>query len=177
MKPILRIGDSAQIANDVLEGKIELGFVGYKTDDARLESQKMWKDEMVLVVPKDHRWARSKSVDVDQLRQEKFISRERGSGTLDSLMALLRKHRGPSKHVLNVAMELGSTEAVKQALIGGFGISILSRVAVSRELANHVLIDVRIRGVKLERYFYEIVHRRRPLSPACQAFRKFVKPT
>jgi len=72
-------------------------------------------------------------------------------------------------------MELGSTEAVKQALISGFGISILSRIAVARELDSGVLVEVPIRGVKLQRHFYDIVHQRRPLSPACQAFRKFVQ--
>jgi DNA-binding transcriptional LysR family regulator len=72
-------------------------------------------------------------------------------------------------------MELGSTEAVKQALIAGFGISIISRVAVARELAAGLLVEVPIRRLNLQRHFYEIVHQRRPLSPACQAFRKFVK--
>jgi DNA-binding transcriptional LysR family regulator len=175
VKPILRIGDSAQIVNDVLEGKVELGFIGFKTNDIRISSQTMWNDEMVLVVPKKHPWARSKSVEIGNLRSERFISRERGSGTLESLSQLLRTHKSGSKHPLNVAMELGSTEAVKQALIAGFGISIISRVAVARELAAGLLVEVPIRRLNLQRHFYEIVHQRRPLSPACQAFRKFVK--
>ena len=52
VKPILRIGDSAGIIEDVLDGKVEIGFVGFKGDDARLAFKKIWDDEMVLAVPK-----------------------------------------------------------------------------------------------------------------------------
>jgi DNA-binding transcriptional LysR family regulator len=175
VKPILRIGDSAEIVNEVLEGKVELGFVGFKSEDARLSLQKIWKDEMVLVVPKGHRWSRCKSVALNELQSEKFISRERGSGTLDSFQKLLTRKQGSPKGLLNVAMELGSTEAVKEALISGFGISILSRTSISRESAAGVLVEVPIRGLKMERDFYEVVHTRRPLSPVSQAFRKFLR--
>jgi DNA-binding transcriptional LysR family regulator len=175
VKPILRIGDSAGIIEEVLDGKVELGFVGFKSKDARLSLQKVWKDEMILVVPKDHPWGRRKSVELNHLRLEKFISRERGSGTLDSFRQLLTRKQQSANELLNVALELGSTEAVKQALISGFGISILSRTSVSRELADGILLEIPIRGLKLERDFYEVVHKGRPLSPVSLAFRNFLR--
>lgn len=175
VKPILRIGDSAGIIDEVLDGKVELGFVGFKGNDSRLSFQKLWKDEMVLVVPKGHPWSRRKSVALEDLRSEKFISRERGSGTLDSFRELLARRRHSANELLKVAMQLGSTEAVKEALISGFGVSILSRISISRELADGILVEVPIRGLKMERDFYEVVHKGRPLSPVSQAFRAFVK--
>jgi DNA-binding transcriptional LysR family regulator len=175
VKPILRIGDSASILEEVLDGKVEIGFVGFKGEDARLSFEKIWHDEMVLAVPKGHPWSGRKFVQLADLRSEKFISRERGSGTLDSFRRLVAKSRQPANDVLNVAMELGSTEAVKEALKSGFGVSILSRTSVNRELAEGVLVEVPIRGLKMERDFYEIVHKRRPLSPVSQAFRTFLK--
>jgi DNA-binding transcriptional LysR family regulator len=72
-------------------------------------------------------------------------------------------------------MELGSTEAVKEALRGGFGISILSRISIQHELAAGSLVEVPIRGLTMERDFYEVSHRRRPLHPIAQAFREFLK--
>jgi DNA-binding transcriptional LysR family regulator len=175
VKPILRIGDSAGIVEDVLDGKVELGFVGFKSGDARLSFEKLWDDEMVLAVPQDHPWSRRHSVRMSDLRTEKFISREGGSGTLGSFRQLLAKHRQSPDELLNIAMELGSTEAVKEALMAGFGISILSRISIRRELAEGSIVEVPIRGLTLKRDFYKVYHKRRPLHPIAQAFRHFLK--
>jgi len=175
VKPILRIGDSAGIVETVLDGEVEVGFVGFKGEDRRLSFQKIWRDEMVLTVPKGHPWARHKSVDVSVLAKEGFISREGGSGTWRSIRNLLsRKGQEPEK-LLRVIMELGSTEAVKEALIAGLGISILSRTSIQREIRDGLLKEVAIRGLKLERDFFLLFHRRRPLSPVSQAFIHFLK--
>lgn len=175
VKPILRIRDSAGIIEDVLDGKVELGFVGVKSADSRLESKKCWDDEMVLAVPKGHPWAARKFARVEDLQKENFISREQGSGTLDSLRRLIARGRRSPDKLLHVAMELGSTEAVKAAVRAGFGISILSRISIRHELAEGSLVEVPIRGLTMERDIYEISHRNRPLHPIAQAFREFLK--
>jgi DNA-binding transcriptional LysR family regulator len=175
VKPILRIRDSAGIIEDVLDSKVELGFVGSRIADARLAFKKVWNDEMVLAVPKGHPWSRRKFVQVAELRSQKFVSREPGSGTLDSFRQLLSKgHRSAGK-LLDVSMELGSTQAVIEALRAGFGISILSRISIQNELDEGSLVEVRIRGLTMRRDCYEVVHRRRPLHPIAQAFREFLK--
>lgn len=175
VKPVLRIGDSESIVQAVLDGEVEIGFVGFKGDDGRLAFHKLWKDDMVLAVPKSHPWARLKAVDLSDLKQEGFISRERGSGTLRSFRRLLtRKGHEPDK-LLKVVMELGSTEAVKETLIAGFGVSILSRTSIQREIRDGFLKEVPIRGLRLERDFYQVIHRERSLSPVSQAFITFVR--
>jgi len=175
VRPILRIGDSAGILQDVLDGKVELGFVGFKGDDDRLSFQKIWKDEMVLAVPKDHPWSRRSFIRLSELRSQKFISRERGSGTLDSFRHLLAKSGQSLDKLLNITMELGSTEAVKEALLAGYGVSILSRTSIKHELAEGSIVEVPIRGLTMTRDFYEVFHKRRPLHPIAQAFREFLK--
>jgi DNA-binding transcriptional LysR family regulator len=175
VKPILRIGDSAGVVADILDGKVEIGFVGFKGDDSRLTFEKIWDDEMVVAVPKGHPWSRRKSVDVADLRTDKFISREHGSGTLDSILQLLAKRRQPGIELLNVTMELGSTEAVKEALMAGFGFSILSRISIQHEMNDGTIVEVAIRGLTMKRGFYEVFHSRRPLHPIAQAFRDFLK--
>jgi DNA-binding transcriptional LysR family regulator len=175
IKPILRIRDSAGVVEDILDGKVELGFVGFKNDDTRLTFARMWKDEMVLAVPKNHPWSRRKSIQLKELKAEKFIARESGSGTLDSVMELLSDSRKPPEEVFNISMELGSTEAIKEALMAGFGVSILSRISIRHELAEGTIVEVPIRGMTMERDFYEVFHRRRPLHPIAQAFRAFLK--
>jgi len=175
VKPILRIGDSAGVVADLLDGKVEIGFVGFKGDDARLTFEKIWDDEMVLAVPKGHPWSKRKNVTLDDLRSEKFISREHGSGTLDSLRQLLAKRKQPAQGILNISMELGSTEAVKEALMAGYGFSILSRISIRHELDEGSIVEVPIRELKLDRAFYQVFHRRRPLHPIAQTFREFLK--
>jgi DNA-binding transcriptional LysR family regulator len=175
VKPILRIGDSAGIIDEVLDGKVEIGFVGFKNADSRLSFDKIWQDEMVLTVPAEHPWSRRKFVQLSDLRSEHFISRERGSGTLDSFRHLITRGRRSADQLITVAMELGSTAAVKEALISGFGISILSRVSVKRELADGLLVEIPIRGLKMTRDFYGVCYKGRPLSPVAQAFREFLK--
>jgi DNA-binding transcriptional LysR family regulator len=175
VKPILRIRDSAGIIEDVLDSKVELGFIGFKGKDGRLCYEKIWDDEMVLAVPKDHPWSGRKFIAIADLRGERFISREHGSGTLDSFRQLLAKARRPPDEVLNISMELGSTQAVKEALLAGFGVSILSRISIRHQLADGSLVAVPIRGLSMSRDFYQIFHRRRPLHPIAKTFREFLK--
>lgn len=174
VKPILRIGDSAGIVADLLDGKVEIGFVGFKGDDARLSFEKIWDDEMVLAVPKGHPWTKRKFIDVTDLKNEKFISREHGSGTLDSIRELLAKRRKVASELLHITMELGSTEAVKEALMAGFGFSILSRISIRHELEEGTIAEVPVRGLTMKRGFYQVIHLRRPLHPIAHVFREFL---
>jgi DNA-binding transcriptional LysR family regulator len=175
VNPILRIGDSAAIMEAVLDGKVELGFVGFKRADPRLSFRKLWQDEMVLAVSKSHPWAGREFVEISELRAGSFVARERGSGTLNSLKELLTTQDPSSDDSFNIVMELGSTEAVKQALISGLGFSVLSRTSISRELAQGILVEVAVRGLKMERDFYEVAREGRPLSPVTEAFRRFLR--
>ena len=175
VKPVLRIGDSAGIVEEVLDGKVELGFVGIKGDDQRLSFHKTWKDQMVLAIPKDHPWSRLRSIRLEDLRKGSFISRERGSGTLRSFRKLIARKGHELERLLNVTMELGSTAAIKEALVAGLGVSILSKTSIQREIKDGLLKEVPIRGLKLERDFFQVFHRTRLLSPVSQAFIHFLK--
>ncbi|MBM4262019.1 MAG: LysR family transcriptional regulator [Deltaproteobacteria bacterium] len=176
VKPILRIGDSSEIIADLLDGKVEIAYVGMKRSDPRLKFAKVWDDEMVLAVPKGHPWSGRKALSTADLRAERFISREHGSGTLDAIHELLSHSGKGADELLKITMELGSTAAVKQALLAGFGFSILSRISIRHELDDGTIVEVPIRGLKMERVFYEVQHSRRPLHPIAQAFREFLQP-
>lgn len=175
VKPVLRIGDSAGIVEEVLDGKVDIGFVGFKGDDHRLSFHRTWKDQMVLAIPKNHPWSRLRSIELKDLRKGSFISRERGSGTLRSFRKLLARKGHGFEGLLNVTMELGSTAAIKEALIAGLGVSILSKTSIQREIKDGLLKEVPIRGLKLERDFFQVFHRHRLLSPVSQAFIHFLK--
>jgi DNA-binding transcriptional LysR family regulator len=81
----LRIGDSDEISRMVSKGMLELGIVGSRVKARGLIHREIWKDELVLVVPPSHPWARRPSISPRELSQEPFIQREGGSGTRQML--------------------------------------------------------------------------------------------
>ncbi len=170
----VHVGDTDKIIKDTLSGVLELSIVGYKTEEKRILQEKFIEDEMRLIVPKDHQWAGEKSLDLDMLLKEPFITREEGSGTLKSIQNSLgaKNHRIEE---LRIVAEMGSTEAVIQGIKNKVGVSILSALAVSEELQSGSLRALEISGVNLRRRFYLTLHRDRTPSPLCKAFLKFLK--
>lgn len=166
--------DSAGIVQEGIEGRIELGIVGTEAREPRLIQTKIMDDEMFLVVPEGHKWTKRRGITVEDLVNEPFVMREPGSGTRKSMEELLGKS-GHWVGELNVVAEMGSTEAVRQAIKAGLGVSILSECAVADELASGTLKKVRIKGVSFPRAFYLISHKYRTQSPACRAFINFLK--
>jgi DNA-binding transcriptional LysR family regulator len=170
---VLKVSDSKEIIEAVIEGIYEVGAVGAQFDDGRLEYRKFAEDEMVLVVPPTHPWASRRSVRVNELASQPFLIRERGSGTRKILEeALERRHL--SIGAFAVIGEMGSNEAIRQAVKTGGGIAIISKLAVASDIKCGELHAVPVAGLKLTRSFYLITHRHRSRSPICNAFLKFV---
>ena len=169
----LIIADTEKIINDTLAGTLELGIVGAKTSDKSIIQEKLIEDEMCLVVPAEHRWARKKQITLKQLLKEPFIAREHGSGTLKSIKHSLAR-KGYNWDDLNIISEMGSTEAVKQGIKSNVGVSILSRIAVAEALQTGSLIALSVEGLDLKRSFYLTRHKYRSAAPLCRAFVEFL---
>ena len=170
----LIVADTSQIIDKVLSGRIEAGVVGAKTNDKLLEQTALIDDEMRLVVPADHPWARRQRVKIKELLKEPFIVRELGSGTLRSIEQQLQ-NKGYAISDFKVVAEMGSTEAVRQAVKNKVGLSILSTIAVADEIRSGQLKAVAIEGLSLRRSFYLTTHRQRTPSPLCRSFIDFLK--
>jgi DNA-binding transcriptional LysR family regulator len=120
----LKIADSRSIVRGVLEGTCELGAVGARFDDGQLVYVKLLEDELVLALPADHRWADRSVVTPAELLEQPMILREVGSGSRKVFEEALRAARLDPR-ALKVVAELGSTEAIRQALRSGAGISVV----------------------------------------------------
>lgn len=169
----LTIADTIGVIDSLLAGKIEIGVVGAKIEDKSLKYQELVKDEMVVVVPSDHAWARRRHVDAGELKKETFVLREPGSGTRITSLKALEK-LGMNVKELNIIAEMGSTEAVRQAVKAGIGIGILSRRAVKDDIAAGSLHGLRVKGLDLWREFYVVVLKGRTLSPITSSFLDFL---
>jgi len=170
----LIIADTDRIIAGLLEGALEFGVVGAESRDKNILQEVLISDEMRLIVPARHPWASKKKIALALLLSEPFIARERGSGTLQSLQESLR-HKGHDAGELNIVAEMGSTEAIRQGIKEGIGVSILSTLAIAEDLASGSLKAVAVEGLDLTRRFYITRRRQRSLSPLGAAFIDFLK--
>jgi len=169
----LRIAGSREIVRGVLEGIYEMGAVGAKFDDGQLVYLKLVEDELILALPAGHPWAKRDAVSLADLLQQPIILREAGSGSRKVLEEALLAH-GIDVNALKVVAELGSTEAIRQAVKGGAGVSVISRRAIQEELDRGTLATVPLQDARLTRDFYLVYHKNRSRSPLCEAFITFL---
>ncbi len=142
-------------------------------DDLKYEA--LVQDEMVLVMSPDHHWAgKQEPVTARELIGEPFIMREEGSGTRTAMLSALGD-RNVTAQELNIVAEMGSTEAVLQAVKAGLGVSVVSRLALAEATRLGMVKSLRIGDVDLGRRFYLVTHEKRTRSPLCRAFLDFLR--
>jgi Transcriptional regulator len=166
----LVIGDSQAVVDWVADGRVELGVVGARLPQRGLEFHDLSPDEEVVVVPAGHPWQGRAQVTLEELSREPLIIRERGSGTRAAFESALER-AGVDLATLRVAGEMGSNQAIKQAVKAGMGITVMSRIAVEEESRQGVLAFLRVRDLAVTRGFYVVTHRERSRSPVAEAFR------
>lgn len=132
----LEVGNTEQMVQLLIDGGRDLALIEGPVDDDRVLARPWREDELVLIAAPGHPLASGGAVSVEALAQAPFLMREPGSGTRDIVTAALAEW-GIAPTVL---MELGHTEAIKQAVIAGLGISILSRLTVQREITAGLLV-------------------------------------
>ena len=145
----LLIGASRQVTEWAEEGRVEVAVVGAPPGPRSLAARELMADELVVVVPADHPWVGRKTV------------------ALAEANAALSGFR--------VVGEMGSTQAIKQAVRAGVGIAIISKRAVEDECRAGLLHCVKVKDLRVARAFYLVTHRERSRSPLAQAFVDFVE--
>jgi len=166
------ITDSQSVLEEMEKGKTHLGIVGMRADSPNLQFESLTKDELVVLVPTNHCLAARKSVDVKEILKHPFVVREPGSGSRRCLEeALQRLHYEMAD--LNVALELGNNEAIKQAVLQGVGITVLSGRSAERELKSGELVRLNVRKLTLAREIFFVTAVGRILPTAAQLFREF----
>ncbi|MCI0616297.1 LysR family transcriptional regulator [bacterium] len=164
----LRIANTQQVQEWVVNRELILGIIGETPTNKDLKSSPYIKDVLIAIVPPHHKLAGKKSVSIEALSKEPFITREEGSNTRKTYEIAFERHGAR----LQIAMELGSTEAIKRAVAANLGISIVSPFSVRWEIQHRQLIGLRIRASSFERHFNLIFHRNRQMPTLAQAFIK-----
>jgi DNA-binding transcriptional LysR family regulator len=123
-------------------------------------------DELLLIVPPRHAWAKRRFIAPEALAREPLLMREEGSATRSVTERALQQAGIRFK----VAMELDHTEAIKQAVMARLGVAFVSVYSVRGEAATRRLHALRLRGIRVQRHFHVIHHEARRLTASARAF-------
>ncbi len=121
---------------------------------------------LVVIASQDHPLAHAKQIPLKQLAEEAFIMREPGSGTRKAIQKLFDEH----DLTLKVKLDLGSNEAIKQAIAGGLGVSVLSIHTLALEGLSSQLTVLDVENFPIQRYWYVVYPSGKQLSIIAQTF-------
>ncbi|HTZ38820.1 MAG TPA: selenium metabolism-associated LysR family transcriptional regulator [Syntrophales bacterium] len=175
IRATLLAADSSEVIQMVLENGAEIGFIGKKPPGGKLIAEALWKDRLVLAASAEDPLAKRRSVRLVDLREAPFVIREKGSGTRETMESCLRDADIPGLSHLNIVAELGSSEAVKEAILAGLGISMISAHAIRRELRSGLAVALSIDECRMERSFYLIYRRQFDLMSHHERFLDFIR--
>jgi len=169
----LLIGNTKRIVDHLNNGIISFGLVEGDVSKFKIKAEKVLKDELVVIVSPEHPFSNRKNISVSELVKEPFILREEGSGTRQIIENYLLKY-GISVSDLNVTAVLGGTEAIKEAVEDGTGISIVSKWAVRKEVSRGTLKMLPLKEERLLRDF-SLIYRNTTFSSAESEFLEYLK--
>jgi DNA-binding transcriptional LysR family regulator len=158
-----------------VQGHVQLGLVGRKGDSPHLDYRHLGCDRLALIVPGGHAWAIRRSITLEELATVPLILREPGSGSRWCLEQALAS-AGKSLGDLSIALELGSNEAIKEAVLRGLGLTVLSTHAVQKEIQSDTFRALEVSGLPLEREMYAVWDRRRALTIPAHLFLNLLEP-
>jgi DNA-binding transcriptional LysR family regulator len=170
----LLVGNTKRVVDMLNSGSIDIGLVEGEVTRQKMVVEKLIPDELLLVVPSYHPWAKKKEIPISELTKEPFIFREGGSGTRQMIEMFFAKY-GIAPNNMKISMVLGSTEAIKEAVENGLGVSILSRWAARKELKYGTLQLLRIKEEKVLRDFSLIVNKNSVSSHAVDEFLTYLR--
>lgn len=168
------ISDSADVTTRLLAGEADVGVIGSAIQRPGLRLERWVGDEVVLVVPPDHAFAKRERIDVEELRGQPLILREEGSGTRHSVEAALATV-GARLPQGKAALILGSTQAILRAVEQGLGLGFVSARAAAQGQASGHLACVGLTGVDLRRDLYLAYLTQRAGDPLLAHFLSFAR--
>ena len=166
----LSVHSRAELLDRLADNLTDLAVMVRPPDGPDVLAEAFAPHPYVIVAPLGHALLAERDIPLSRLVREPFIVREPGSDTRQSMSDAFGRHAAK----LNVALEIKSTETIKQAVIAGMGVAFLSAHTVSRELRDGKLALLDVHGFPLMLHWYLVQRRGKRLPPVAQAFREFL---
>jgi len=163
---------SRDIPSELLNHRLDLGVVSFVPQEQQLAATKIFRDELAFVVSPRHRLAKRGRVDVAELGSEVFVAHIVESPFRNRVIQLFAKHHVP----LEMRIELPTVESIKRFVQMDMGVAIVPRMCVRWEIEQGLLVDVKIRELRMPRDLYVLYRRQGPLSHAAAAMLRLLRP-
>jgi len=170
VEPKLKFTNRARVMERLLNNDDDFVMMGQVPEDDSLEAYPFLNNILGIVAPAGHPLANKKNISLNELSKHRFLFRESGSGTRYVFDQLL-KDQGVK---IEPYMELGSSEALKQAVVAGLGIAVLSLHSVQLELEVNKLVVLDVEGFPIKRRWYAVHLKGRKLSLVARTFLDYI---
>ena len=170
VQPRLTITNRAEVLERLRSNKDDLLIMGQVPEELAVKAYPFIDNEMVVVAPPSHRLCRQRHIPLRTLADERFLVREPGSGTRQAVERMLMAQG------LKLApyMELGNAEAIKQGVMAGLGVSVLSRRNIGLELSSGRIAVLDVESFPLVRRWFAVHLQGKKLSLAARTFLAFL---
>lgn len=162
----LKFANHERVLQYLKDNQADLYMVSQLPETIDIVSEPILENPLVVLAPQNHPLTAAKNISLQQLAQEPFILREPGSGTRKAMLQQFDQQGLEIK----VRLELSSNEAIKQAIIAGLGLSVLSRHTLALEGTTGPLRVLDVEGFPIQRHWYVIYPAKRQLSIIAQSF-------
>ncbi len=166
----LQVTNHERVIDRLAENRDDLYIVSQLPENMDISYHSFLDNPLVVLAPKNHPLAKEKNIPLERIAAESFIMRELGSGTRKATQKLFDQH-GIS---VKVKLELGSNEAIKQAIAGGLGLSVLSRHVLGLEHHESELIVLDVQHFPIHRDWYMVYPSGKQLSVVARAFFEYL---
>ncbi|MBA3032965.1 MAG: LysR family transcriptional regulator [Gammaproteobacteria bacterium] len=161
----LTVSNREKLLARLVDNQDDLTILGTPPEGMDVVATPIADNPLIVLARHDHPLAASRSIPLSRVAEEPFVLREKGSGT----RLATERHFAEHGFKLKVRMELGSNEAIKQAIAGGLGVSVLSSHAIALE-GSGVLQPLDVKGFPLMRQWYVAYPKGKHLSAVAESF-------
>ncbi|WP_234124951.1 LysR family transcriptional regulator [Clostridium hydrogenum] len=158
--------NTEKIGKMILNDKIDIALVEGQISTPDILQIPFMKDELILICGHNHKFAKLKGVEPKELEREKFIIREKGSGTRKTFEDKMTE----KKLNWEAAWICNNTDTIKMSVAEGLGVSVISRCSCLNELSRKILYEIPVKGVSFEREFKVIYHKNKYLTGTIKRF-------
>ncbi len=162
----LQVHNTSTIVQQIANHELDLGLIEGDCNHPDIEVQPWIADELVVFSAPNHPLAKQRKVSLEQLLQEDWILREKGSGTRETFDRAFHSHHSK----LKIRLELEHTEAIKRAVESGLGIGCISRLALKDAFRRGSLVPISTPNLDLSRFFYFLWHKQKYQTTGIREF-------
>jgi DNA-binding transcriptional LysR family regulator len=166
----MEVTNQKAVLGQVIDNEVDMAIMGQPPKESQVEAIAFMDNPLIIVASPDHRLAERNRIAQKELEKEVFLTREPGSGTRGAMERFFKEQ----KLRLTTGMGMGSLSSVKQGVQAGLGLGLLPRDAVRVELQLGLLVELKVKGLPIQRHWYVVLHKGKRLSLAAEEFKSLL---